>query len=260
MIEIFLVDQEGGVYNDGHMMPHNSSAKSVKSCTSRDVTIDTTSRRSRDENKDTSGQPDLYQMMIQTEIMMQKAMKNREEVDLNTDLSESGDDSDQEDVGKLCEVADNVQLDACTADMPEDDDDFMQSLGDFLSSEDKQGPKISNSLAGIVNTGMKQKVSEDKIKSMLKKEKASPEEQLQEERQALNPVDMECESFEHVSSQTDLKFHAFTFMNTPDNFIVGKICKFLGCWKLPTQDNWILSMVKGYKIEFDTVPQQTKLP
>ncbi|VDI32218.1 Hypothetical predicted protein [Mytilus galloprovincialis] len=49
-------------------------------------------------------------------------------------------------------------------------------------------------------------------------------------------------------------------MNTPDNFIAGKIRNFLGCWKLLTQDNWILSLVKGYKIEFDTVPQQTKLP
>ncbi|CAC5365142.1 unnamed protein product [Mytilus coruscus] len=119
MIENVLVDEEGGVYNDGHMMPHNSSAKSVKSRTSRDVAIETTSRRSRDENKDTSGQPDLYQMMIQTQIMMQEAMKNREEVDVNTDHSESGDDSNQEDdvgmaLGKLCEVADKVQPDACT--------------------------------------------------------------------------------------------------------------------------------------------------
>ncbi|CAC5365143.1 unnamed protein product [Mytilus coruscus] len=92
------------------------------------------------------------------------------------------------------------------------------------------------------------------------REKTSHEEQLQEERQTLNPVDMECESFENASSQTDLKLHVFAFMNTPDNFIAGKIRKFLGCRKLLTQDNWILSLVKGYKIEFDTVPQQIKLP
>ncbi|XP_071148869.1 uncharacterized protein [Mytilus edulis] len=105
-------------------------------------------------------------MMIQTQIMMQETMKNREVVD-NTDHSESGDEFEHEDVGmalgKLCEDADKVQPDACTTDMPVDDgDDFMQSLGDFLSSEDKLGPKVSNSLACIVNT-------EDKIKLMLKK-------------------------------------------------------------------------------------------
>ncbi|CAG2245654.1 unnamed protein product [Mytilus edulis] len=102
MIENVLVDEEGGVYNDRHMIQHssgsNTHAKSVKSRISRDVNMENTSRTSRDENNDTSGQPDLYQMMIQTQIMMQETMKNREVVD-NTDHSESGDESEHEDVG-----------------------------------------------------------------------------------------------------------------------------------------------------------------
>ncbi|XP_063414419.1 uncharacterized protein LOC134696513 [Mytilus trossulus] len=200
MIENVLVDEEGGVYNDRHMIQHSSSAKSVKSRTSRDVNMENTSRSSRDENNDTSGQPDLYQMMIQTQIMMQETMKNREVVD-NTDHSESGDESEHEDVGmalgKLCDDADKVQPDACTTDMPVDDeDDFMQSLGDFLSSEDKLGPKVSNSLAGIVNTGMKQKVSEDKIKSMLKK-------YLRPENcEALTPVHVNLPIWKTLNRQT----------------------------------------------------------
>ncbi|CAC5422352.1 unnamed protein product [Mytilus coruscus] len=91
MIENVLVDKEGGVYNDGYMIPHNSSAKSVKSRTSRDVTIYTSRRYFRSigsvSNDDTSANHDAGSNV------------NREVIDLNTDQSESRNDSDQDDVG-----------------------------------------------------------------------------------------------------------------------------------------------------------------
>lgn len=50
------------------------------------------------------------------------------------------------------------------------------------------------------------------------------------------------------------------FMNTPDNFYGGKIMDFTRHWKALTSDEWILDIVKGYKIEFDQLPVQQSLP
>jgi len=49
----------------------------------------------------------------------------------------------------------------------EENEDVLASLKDFLCTEEKTGPKISLDLAEIVNASMKQKISEDKIKSMM---------------------------------------------------------------------------------------------
>ncbi|CAC5382740.1 unnamed protein product [Mytilus coruscus] len=52
----------------------------------------------------------------------------------------------------------------------------------------------------------------------------------------------------------------FTFINTPDNFIGGKVIKFLENWMSLTSDNWVLDVVKGYQIEFEQIPSQNKEP
>lgn len=49
-------------------------------------------------------------------------------------------------------------------------------------------------------------------------------------------------------------------INTPDNFIGGKICFFSETWRKLTHDPWILNLVNGYNIEFDTKPYQNKNP
>ncbi|VDI36333.1 Hypothetical predicted protein [Mytilus galloprovincialis] len=52
----------------------------------------------------------------------------------------------------------------------------------------------------------------------------------------------------------------FTFSNTPDNFIGGKVKTFLDNWMSLTSDNWVLDVVKGYQIEFEQIPYQNKEP
>ncbi|CAC5381269.1 unnamed protein product [Mytilus coruscus] len=52
----------------------------------------------------------------------------------------------------------------------------------------------------------------------------------------------------------------FTFINTSDNFIGGKVKKFQENWMSLTSDNWVLDVVKGYQIEFEQIPSQNKEP
>lgn len=40
----------------------------------------------------------------------------------------------------------------------------------------------------------------------------------------------------------------------------GKLKNFISNWKYLTKDNWIISTIKGYKIEFDEKPIQEKIP
>ncbi|XP_061180646.1 uncharacterized protein LOC133189259 [Saccostrea echinata] len=47
-------------------------------------------------------------------------------------------------------------------------------------------------------------------------------------------------------------------LNVPENFKGGKISEFYENWKCITSDKWILDTVLGYKIEFDTMPQQNR--
>ena len=50
------------------------------------------------------------------------------------------------------------------------------------------------------------------------------------------------------------------FLNIPDNFVGGKISHFLDRWRKLTSDPWILDIIKGYKIEFKTLPRQRSQP
>ena len=49
-------------------------------------------------------------------------------------------------------------------------------------------------------------------------------------------------------------------INTPDNFVAGKISENFTNWTKLTSDKWILKNVKGYKIEFDKYPRQLVHP
>ena len=68
----------------------------------------------------------------------------------------------------------------------------------------------------------------------------------------------------HVQNDNDfigtIDSTQFQFENTPENFHGGKISNKLSIWQTLTSDHWILDVVRGYKIEFDTFPCQQKLP
>jgi hypothetical protein len=45
-----------------------------------------------------------------------------------------------------------------------------------------------------------------------------------------------------------------TLVNTPDNFVGGKIQHFYENWSRLTSDKWILNVICGYNIEFENTP------
>ena len=49
-------------------------------------------------------------------------------------------------------------------------------------------------------------------------------------------------------------------INTPDNFVAGKISASFDTWQNITSDPWILNTVRGYEIEFEQQPVQTCIP
>lgn len=49
-------------------------------------------------------------------------------------------------------------------------------------------------------------------------------------------------------------------VNTPKNFIAGKIKNYFDNWCKLTHDSWILDVVKGYKIGFIREPYQVCSP
>ena len=49
-----------------------------------------------------------------------------------------------------------------------------------------------------------------------------------------------------------------TLVNTPDNFVGGKIQHFYENWSRLTSDKWILNVICGYNIEFENTPIQNK--
>lgn len=49
-------------------------------------------------------------------------------------------------------------------------------------------------------------------------------------------------------------------VNTPDNFVAGKIRYYVDNWHRITSDKWILDMVRGIKIPFEEVPTQNYVP
>ena len=51
-----------------------------------------------------------------------------------------------------------------------------------------------------------------------------------------------------------------TLVNTPDNFVGGKIQHFYKNWSRITSDKWILNVICGYNIEFENTPIQNKEP
>ena len=51
-----------------------------------------------------------------------------------------------------------------------------------------------------------------------------------------------------------------TLVNTPDNFVGGKIQHFYENWSRLTSDKWILNVICGYNIEFENTPIQNKKP
>ena len=51
-----------------------------------------------------------------------------------------------------------------------------------------------------------------------------------------------------------------TLVNTPDNFVGGKIQHFYENWSRLTSDKWILNVICGYDIEFENTPIQNKEP
>lgn len=50
------------------------------------------------------------------------------------------------------------------------------------------------------------------------------------------------------------------FQNTPDDFVGGKISHFLDRWQKLISDPWSLAIIKGYNIEFETLPRQRSQP
>lgn len=51
-----------------------------------------------------------------------------------------------------------------------------------------------------------------------------------------------------------------TLVNTPDNFVGGKIKHFYENWSTLTSDKWILNVICGYNIEFENTPVPNKEP
>lgn len=54
--------------------------------------------------------------------------------------------------------------------------------------------------------------------------------------------------------------YEFCLNNRPDNFVSGKIATHINEWRNITSYYYILSYVKGYKIEFDDQPHQFNIP
>ena len=67
-----------------------------------------------------------------------------------------------------------------------------------------------------------------------------------------------CTDIEKVS--TCISHNENSFLNTPDNFVGGKISKFLVNWCQLSSDKWLLDIIKGYRIEFDEYPLQFSIP
>ncbi|CAC5392551.1 unnamed protein product [Mytilus coruscus] len=74
------------------------------------------------------------------------------------------------------------------------------------------------------------------------------------------PIKLPKQNSLPVSTSVHQLNRQFTFINTPDNFIGGKVIKFQENWMSLTSDNWVLDVVKGYQIEFEQIPSQNKEP
>ena len=48
--------------------------------------------------------------------------------------------------------------------------------------------------------------------------------------------------------------------NLPENFVGGKISRFYHNWQQLTTDRWTFNIIKGYKLEFESIPYQDNEP
>jgi len=135
-------------------------------------------------NNYTAGAPDLYNMILQNQLMMQQMMfgnnyathtraenyeisDNEEEglVDMNDNNSHDVDELEQ-----LCASANSGDGNKDSLKPGNtDDSEILESLKDFLCSDETPGPKIVEELAKVVDNGMRSKAADEKIKTMLKK-------------------------------------------------------------------------------------------
>ena len=72
--------------------------------------------------------------------------------------------------------------------------------------------------------------------------------------------DISDSDHEHVSTCTSTLYADNHFLNNPNNFVGGKISRFLSNWENITSDPWILNIIRGYRIEFEQLPRQCNIP